>query len=354
MFDARTGWAVGGVHPASDHVFFTLDGGTTWQDVTPPQPLPDSAASQLATAFFLDTGSAWVTYYPANERVNSLSLVWRTDDGGLSWQAAPEVLSTETSDATFGPHQFLFADESHGWLILSAGAGAGHHYVEVYRTTDGGASWVRLIDPNSLTAADVHYNPKSGLAFADGDVGLMTFGAGAYLKPFVNWTRDGGSSWERQDLPAPAGEPDRFNESVCSTFSPMPFAAEEWLVGVDCAPLNNPGAPHWIYLYRTSDGGIAWADTPLRSTSALPTDTVSMSLYFLDRRVGWLLSRDIYQTTDGGALWTKLKAVTWDGQFTFVSEELGWAVARMDDALALVHTEDAGRTWLTLYPVVGP
>ena len=355
MFDARSGWAVGGVDLASDHVFFTLDGGNTWQDVTPPQPLPATAAPVSATAFFLDTRRAWVTYYPEGERVTHLSLVWRTEDGGVSWQAAPQVESVQTLDATFGPFLFLFADELHGWLILSAGAGMGHHYVEVYGTEDGGLSWERLIDPNSDQAANIHYNPKSGLAFADGQVGLMTFGGGAYLKPFINWTRDGGRTWEQQELPAPMGERTLFDESVCTTFSPTPFSAKDWLVAVDCAPLSSPGGEaHSLFIYRTPDGGTSWTDTLFLSMSALPPVSNSTSLFFLDRRVAWLLGRSIFLTTDGGDLWTKLKTVTWDGQFSFVTEELGWAIAHMDTALALVRTENSGRTWLDVHPVVGP
>ncbi len=73
----------------------------------------------------------------------------------------------------------------------------------------------------------------------------------------------------------------------------------------------------------------------------------------LDREIGWAVARQIYQTLDGGRTWRLIKSVTWDGQFSFVSAELGWAVARSGEERALVQTADGGRTWQLLDPVVG-
>jgi photosystem II stability/assembly factor-like uncharacterized protein len=46
--------------------------------------------------------------------------------------------------------------------------------------------------------------------------------------------------------------------------------------------------------------------------------------------------------------------VDWLGQFSFVDEMRGWAVARSADASALVRTTDGGRTWELLEPIVSP
>ena len=97
-------------------------------------------------------------------------------------------------------------------------------------------------------------------------------------------------------------------------------------------------------LYTTEDGGQNWRANPF------PGGTLLM----LNPRVGWALSRDIYQTTDGGQTWEKLKTVNWDGQFDFVNERSGFAVARSDGRIALVRTSDAGRSWELLEPVLAP
>ena len=55
---------------------------------------------------------------------------------------------------------------------------------------------------------------------------------------------------------------------------------------------------------------------------------------------GWALGRDIYRTVDGGATWSFVHAVTWDGQFSFVDDQHGWAVARNEQEIALVRTAE--------------
>jgi len=70
--------------------------------------------------------------------------------------------------------------------------------------------------------------------------------------------------------------------------------------------------------------------------------------------VGWSVGRDLYLTLDGGFSWTKVKSVTWDGQFSFVSQALGWAVARSEEAIALVTTSDGGRSWTEIQPRIAP
>src|SRR3990170_3805942 len=87
------------------------------------------------------------------------------------------------------------------------------------------------------------------------------------------------------------------------------------------------------YLYATTDGGVTW------QTSAFPGG----DLYLLDPNRGWALSTDIYWTEDGGATWTKIKTVDWEGQFSFVDAMAGWAVARSVDASALLRALDGGR-----------
>jgi hypothetical protein len=57
-------------------------------------------------------------------------------------------------------------------------------------------------------------------------------------------------------------------------------------------------------------------------------------------------------TTDSGQTWTYLKTVNWVGQFSFIDETHGWAVARSGDEIALVNTTDGGRTWDIIEPQI--
>lgn len=98
------------------------------------------------------------------------------------------------------------------------------------------------------------------------------------------------------------------------------------------------------FLYTTLDGGETWTSNPF------PGD----SLAFIDADLGWGLGRDVYMTEDGGQTWVHVKAVSWDGQFSFIDDQLGWAVARLGDETALVKTVDGGLTWAQLTPQVVP
>jgi hypothetical protein len=42
--------------------------------------------------------------------------------------------------------------------------------------------------------------------------------------------------------------------------------------------------------------------------------------------------------------------VKWQGQFSFVSDTLGWAVARAEEEFAFVVSKNGGRDWAILKP----
>ncbi|MEJ2301832.1 MAG: hypothetical protein P8Y14_09930, partial [Anaerolineales bacterium] len=128
----------------------------------------------------------------------------------------------------------------------------------------------------------------------------------------------------------------------CGTYDPIFVAPNNIILNLRCDNFESSTTDY--YAYRTTDGGEIW------SVDSFPGD----SLLFINSEVGWGLGRDIYQTTDGGQTWNKVASVNWDGQFHFVTEQLGWAVARADGQIALVKTENAGRRWQELKPEVSP
>ncbi len=64
MVDATHGWAIGGLAQAEDHAFTTQDGGQTWRDVTPPEPVPAAGTKLGATGYFSDASHGWVAFAP--------------------------------------------------------------------------------------------------------------------------------------------------------------------------------------------------------------------------------------------------------------------------------------------------
>ena len=119
----------------------------------------------------------------------------------------------------------------------------------------------------------------------------------------------------------------------------------------------------------TSDSGNTWKDISPITPSATDSenDTLFSSVFFLDRRTGWVVyhtdatDRDIAEyelhvalTTDGGASWTYTHIpqitpeveMTGGGSLAFADRLHGWLdVGIMRTAGALFETSDGGHTW---------
>ncbi len=345
MFDASTGWALGGEADPGDHVLRTSDGGNTWADVTPPEPAPAADQSaKIATAFFLDANTAWVTYsFQDFFFIPNPPIVWFTQDGGATWQLRG-ILDQSGLAEHFQPSFMYFLDSQNGWLLVSVGAGMSHDYSFLFTTTDGGITWARPIDP--VNSEYLQNCCKTGMAFGDSQTGIATAEQGPYVRVFVLWTQDGGVTWESQDLPSPESAPALFDDpnNYCRSHSPTFFSPQSALLGVSCMNFNNDSSVNFIY--TSLDNGATWQTRPYPGGQLFfPTGNASTIL---------ALGKEIRLSTDGGVSWTLVGTVIWDGQFDFVSTQIGWAVARNEGEIALVYTTNGGDIWLELSPIIAP
>jgi photosystem II stability/assembly factor-like uncharacterized protein len=352
MVDVNQGWGIGGLAQAEDHVFRTQTGGKTWHDVTPPQPIPAAGETVTALGYFADASNGWVVYGPpAGSHVIPPSiLVWFTHDGGASWKSGV-INAAGNSSGFFSPWYFNFADSQHGWLLLMLGGGMNHVYVALYSTSDGGTTWTDILDP--FMASGIQGFTKTGMIFMDAQTGWLTRDAqGVDSIPHTLITRDAGVTWTRIDLPAPSGTTGWFDNNYCGTYSPTAFSTQSALFTMKCRENTNSTVQH-DYLYSTGDGGQTWQSVPLPSAFTV-ADPPAGGLFFTDALNGLALGRWIYLTKDGGKTWSTVKQVNWDGQFSFLTLNTGWAVARTAGQIALVNTVDGGRTWQEIKPVVAP
>ena len=124
--------------------------------------------------------------------------------------------------------------------------------------------------------------------------------------------------------------------------SPTLFSEVSGMLIVACLSYEGEETTETAYLFSTSDGGKNWERL----------DYPGGHLHFIDEQIAYALGREIFQTQDGVLSWEQIKRVEWDGQFSFVNEQQAWAVARKGAAIALVKTEDGGRTWDLLEPKV--
>ncbi len=85
----------------------------------------------------------------------------------------------------------------------------------------------------------------------------------------------------------------------------------------------------------TSDGGEHWT---LSEVSDLP-----FSLFFLNDSLGWMVTdKGIWQTTEAGRSWKKLKGLRGIERVWFTDAEHGWAIGHPK---AIYRTEDGGKEW---------
>ncbi len=346
MIDATIGWAIGGLGNVGDHVLFTTDSGSTWKDVTPPETDTLSGTQKTAVGFFQDAMTAWVTYgIGSGNPVPTQVVVWHTSNGGASWQPSQPLDLTGLSEI-YVPSSLQLVAGQNGWLLVHVGVGMMHDYVAIYRSSDGGATWTRILDP--YNDGGIQSCSKNAMLFTDATHGWLTGDCGGVKAGVLLFkTTDAGSTWQPVTLPAPASAPrlyDAESNVACGAYDPFFFSNDLGHIGVRC--INYTVTPNTsnYYIYSTQDGGSTWTSTTYPG----------VTLYFFSTDTGWALSKKIQLTTDGGKTWKPISDVTWSAQMDFISEQIGWAVARTDNAIALVKTDNSGARWTELTPAVGP
>lgn len=345
MLDERNGWGIGGLQQASDHIFRTEDGGYNWQDVTPPQLEPAAGDVLQASGYFADPSSAWVIYGTPGTPPPFVYL-WITHDGGETWQYSQ--IDTSISSEMFIPEYISFVNATRGWMLVGLGAGMSHSYVALLSTIDGGLTWETLVTPQSTN--DLQGCPKTAMVFQDVLNGwLARECSGLYPLPYLLRTADGGSTWTSvQPLP-PGSLPNLFTDYTCDIASPRPFSVSDIYVLMKCRNTADFSIEQ-DYFYHSNDGGLTWDSVPMPVNYAL-----GEGLFFFDRQNGFALGRNIYKTADGGKSWDFVQSVNWDGQFSFVTPQKGWAAVMNDDQQnALVVTTNGGVRWDLLNPMVNP
>ena len=275
---------------------------------------------QLRGLDAVDRDVAWVS--------GSAGGVWRTTDGGSSWQdvspadAAGLLLrDVEATDATHAQ-------------VLAIGVG---DQSRIYRTTDGGETWQRTFtndDPDAFYDCLAFWpGGRYGVAMSDPVDGKFR----------ILETRDAGASWQLVD---PAGMPPavegEFGFAASGTCLVTAGGRDVWLA-------SGGGASR---IFHSRDRGHTW--TVSGSTiPAAPAGGV-FSLAFRNPRQGIAVGGDFTAADngvdasaysgDGGRSWTN------GGDLTGYRSGVGWLSGAPRTAVAVGPngsdlTRDAGRTW---------
>lgn len=297
-----------------------------------------------------DANHAWVAERPDPDEWHRVA-VWRTADGGQSWLPVTLHVPTVVDQVAMD-----FDSEQDGWLLTSSGPAAGLMEKSLFHTTDGGVSWQLVVcgcsgDEFVPTTGWMYGGLyTTGMAFRDATTGWVTgqYHGGDPLQ--VLRTDDGGLTWTTEELPLPAAMQ---TISYGNGISPIFFGQErdEGLLPVH----YRADEDHRIVFYSTEDGGETWQILGELDSDGCSTGGGLECLVAADDLSHfWLPFRDgrLRLTSDGGRTWEEVQ-LDWPlAALSFGSAAHGLGLAQDGKEQILVRTADGGRTWVpTAAPV---
>jgi len=271
----------------------TDDGGALWVRGGSFSVKQDPGLSWGSDLDYVSPADGWFSANEDDTDVTPGTTLFRTLDGGASWQVVARLLpSPNPADlgGCFVEPTVAFISPATGWLT------GGCEAAEFEVTHDGGATWTAQAIPGLDT-------PYLGLAdpiFISSQEGVMVgtpTGGGGPVRVYV--TSDGGWSWTEHFAP---GEWPHAVDFIS--------ADDGWLLSTDTMNAGYPAG-----LYATKDGGQTWSTLQALDHAAggpLPVEGTVLNgsiLDFVSPTLGWTdnFTGDgdtLLQTTDGGHTWS--------------------------------------------------
>ena len=268
------------VATASGGVFRSVNNGTTWEAVFDANRALSIGDIAIAPS---DRNIVWVGTGEANNRQSSTwgNGVYRSRDGGTTWQYMGLRETQTISRIVIDPH------DPNTVFVAALGHLFGPNEERgLYRTRDGGASWLKVLSVDANTGVtDVVMTP-------DG----RTLVAATYLRRRRAWgfvgggptsglwrSTDGGDHWQRLTKGLPEGDIGRIGLDIARSDPNIMYAVIEAQQGG---------------VFKSTDRGATWV-----KQSALD----ERPNYFSQIRVDpknpdrvWLLATSLYRSVDGG------------------------------------------------------
>ncbi len=242
------------VGAAAAGVWKTRDGGATWQPIA--DSLPTLAIAALAIAPAQPS-----TVYVAT----SGSGVYRSDDAGSSWQALP---ASPNGEVRWGVLIVSPRDPATVFMNTSNG---------VYRSTDSGVNWTRVFATGRVTdLVMAQGSPTTLFAAVAGD--------GIYR------TINGGANWVRTSSGLPA-----LATGMQITLAASRSAPDTLYAGVS--------ASGGLQLFRTDDSGASWIRKNTPDDTTLYNDAVGVGA--ADPNVVYVTGVNLWRSTNGGGTFTR-------------------------------------------------
>ncbi len=321
MIDLSNGWGLRG-----SRVLRTRDGGKHWKDISPQAADPEQ---ELIPAFFLNVLTAWVIYPTTDYNQGTL---YRTTDAGLNWQSAP---------IPFGSAVLQALDDQTLYAMADRGAAAGSQAVDVYRSTDAGATWEQVyhVDPQNSAVNSLPFGgDKTGMAFRDLNDGWITGVEPVDGFVYLYSTDDGGVNWQLQpvDVPPVLDQAQIFLEQV------QFFTAALGAIPMQVTVVQNNNPQNHLGVMVTNDGGKTWKFGTLLPTTGIFYATNMADFFVWD-------GASLYSSRDSGKTWNQVAPSLPPGSSPYMIEFLdpthGWLVDNNGALVQLFQTRDGGKTW---------
>lgn len=303
--NAQLGWIVNG----SGQVYRTNDGGVSWQKQF------DKSGAHFRSVGFFDAQNGWAgNVGPGEFSATDTTTLYRTPDGGQTWLPMNLFIGPK-------PRGLCGMHVVNDSTICAVGRVRGPAFFA--RTTDRGQTW-HAQDMSAYAAGliDVYFfHPDTGIA-----VGLTNV-THNNSSGVVLYTSDGGKTWVKRFSTTRAGE-------WCWKIS---FPTRK--VGYVSLQRNSLSP---IYILKTTDGAETWQEKLFSSSYYFV-----QGIGFVDERKGWIggnSSFPSYQTKDGGETWQSAGFGTSMNRVRFLGDTLGYAVGRVVYKYTKPATSVATRT----------
>lgn len=298
FLDSQTGIIAG----KNGLIFRTTDGGLNWTKKI------QGVINDWSSIFFINPLTGWC--------VGGRGTILKTTNGGSLWDSTIS-LQTNTLNSIY------FVNSQTGWTV---GGSAGANGYVIYKTTNGGTSWILQLSSTS---------PNNGLYsvfFLNVQTGFTVGGSGLIFK-----TTNGGTNWNSYS-------------GTNTNYNNIQFISPQtgWIFGGGIVTKTTNGGDNWAplgtisnctygcfadtltgwvgnlhYISKTTNGGNNW-NTQLSLPSGNDWFT---TLKFINKRIGFATCNSgiIFKTTNGGLNWSMNKiAQNWLSSIFFVDTLTGW------------------------------
>ena len=257
-------WLVG----ERDTLLHTTDGGIDWEKISLQIFLDLDSVAGLTGIDFYNSLEGWIYVLGWESGIYAGRLL-KTTDSGIHWQIKPDPIRSSLA-------LIQFLDSSNGFI-------AGNEPVPLCKTTNGGESWDTL-------AYLGFWNGLMDMQFINQDIGWAT-ADGPVLTTLVWKTIDGGFNWVVNLT---------FQCSNLSTYIYFTDTLNGWVVQWTCLSAS-------AEISHTTNGGLSW-DLQYTYSPFSPK-----KIYFVDSLHGWIISDyydTILHTSTGGIIPVELSSFT--------------------------------------------